>query len=199
MYAVTTPDALRQVRNSVAAVGYLSVPLTEYATDPTRPFFKAVGSGFLVRPTTVATNRHVIDELLRRQADLGFPDDQRRLLFVYPGPSNTWLTSFCRIQRFSAIDSPELDVGFCDFRRRPEKDFEQVMPPDIRTDEKLLIGDPVAVCGYPYGDAMLHRDGKVYRWGPVVQRGYISALSPYDTAQEPALPGGPRAEHPISS
>lgn len=32
---------------------------------------------------------------------------------------------------------------------------------------------------------MLHKRGEVYRWGPVIQFGYVSALSPFDTAEQP--------------
>jgi hypothetical protein len=32
---------------------------------------------------------------------------------------------------------------------------------------------------------MLTKSAKVYRWRPVVQRGFISAISPFDTTTEP--------------
>jgi hypothetical protein len=35
---------------------------------------------------------------------------------------------------------------------------------------------------------MLQRDGKVYRWGPVVQQGHVSAVSPFDGVPDGYLP-----------
>jgi len=50
----------------------------------------------------------------------------------------------------------------------------------------LKVTEEVAVCGYPYGNSMLEQDGKVYRWGPVIQQGHVSALSPFDNAAMPS-------------
>lgn len=52
----------------------------------------------------------------------------------------------------------------------------------------LRVTEEVAVCGYPYGEAMLQRDRKVYRWGPVVQQGHVSAVSPFDGVPDNYLP-----------
>ena len=47
------------------------------------------------------------------------------------------------------------------------------------------VTQAIGLCGYPYGYSMLQKDGKVYRWGPVVQQGFISAISPFDTTTSP--------------
>ena len=47
--------------SSVCAIGYLAVPMEEYRRDPKKPFLEVLGTGFLVRETTVMTNRHVIE------------------------------------------------------------------------------------------------------------------------------------------
>ena len=77
-------NIISKVTNGVCAVGYLSVPLAEYRKDPHSPFFHVIGTGFLVRPTTAITNRHVIDGLFQNQAELGFPSTQFFMSFYYP-------------------------------------------------------------------------------------------------------------------
>jgi len=178
-------ESLRELRNGVCGIGYLTVPMEEYSKDPTRPFFKVVGTGFLVRTTTILTNRHVIELMLSTQRDTGFSDNQRLLMFVYPQGEFGMGVGFAKMKKFGYITDPSLDVGICEVGPLPEEALGQIKPLDLRKDERLTIGDPIAVCGYPYGHSMLHKNSKVYRWGPVVQQGFISALSPFDTAKEP--------------
>jgi V8-like Glu-specific endopeptidase len=159
--------------------------MEEYKKDPTRPFFKVEGTGFLVRRNTVITNRHVIQSLLYSQKEFGFSNKQQLLMFVYPKGEAGWEVEFAEMGRLGFITDQALDVGFCDFAFQPKQELGEIMPLDLRTTERLSIGDPIAVCGYPFGHSMLHKDSKVYRWGPVVQQGFISALSPFDTAMEP--------------
>jgi hypothetical protein len=45
---------LQKIRNGVCAIGYLTVPLVDYVKYYELPgMFKVVGTGFLVRETTV--------------------------------------------------------------------------------------------------------------------------------------------------
>ena len=64
-------QVLSRITHGICAVGYLTVPLERYNEDTAQPYFKVVGTGFLVRPTVVMTNRHVIEGLAEKQADLG--------------------------------------------------------------------------------------------------------------------------------
>ena len=54
--AMITKEIIDKVTNGVCAIGYLSVPLEEYRKNTLSPFFQIIGTGFLVRPTTVITN-----------------------------------------------------------------------------------------------------------------------------------------------
>jgi hypothetical protein len=177
------PDILALVRNGTCAVGYLTVPLEEHMKDPRRPFFKVVGTGFLVRPTSVITNRHVIEALDKDQADLGFPDKQRMIMFVAPGQQTVLNVTVRMIQGLGI--HPDLDVGFVDFQREPESQLVGIESLKIHHQWDMEVSEPIGVCGYPYGHFMLQRDGRVYRWGPVVQQGYVSAVSPFDTSAIP--------------
>lgn len=179
------PGVLTYVRNGTCAVGYLTVPLEEYTKDPRRPYFKVMGTGFLVRPTSVITNRHVIEALGEIQADLGFPDKQRMIMFVAPDQQSVLNVVVRMIQGLGTVAHPDLDVGFVDFQREPESQLADIKPLKIHDQWDIKVSEHIGVCGYPYGHTMLQRDGRVYRWGPVVQQGYISAVSPFDMSATP--------------
>jgi len=66
-----------------------------------------------------------------------------------------------------------------------EAHFQHISPLEISASPELRVTEEVAVCGYPYGTAMLKKNAEVYRWGPVIQRGFISAISPFDTTDAP--------------
>jgi hypothetical protein len=179
-------DVLYRIRSGICAIGYCTVPIPEYAKDPSRPFFKVLGTAFVVREAVAITNRHVLQGLLDNQQDMGFPDDQRALMFVYPAPENLWQITVATIRALGFLMQRELDVGFVDFVPSAGPEFQQVQPLAVQVEPRFNVSEPIAVCGYPYGHAMLQRDRKVFRWGPVVQQGYLSAISPYDTSATPS-------------
>lgn len=179
------PRIISRVRNGVCAVGFLTVPLDVYMRNPKSPFFKVVGTGFLVRETTAITNRHVIEGLFEQQANWGFPSSQFFLSFVATKNTPQPQITIRMIRRFNALANAEFDVGFLDFNVVREEHFRDIKPLDIASSFNLRVSDEIAVCGYPHGTAMLTKDSKIYRWGPVVQRGFVSAISPFDTADNP--------------
>jgi len=176
-------NVIRKITNGVCAVGYLSVPLKEYRKDPHSPFFHVIGTGFLVRPTTVITNRHVIESLFESQANLGFPSSQYFLSFIVPDGKGSFRNTVRMIRHFATLDS--LDIGFVEFHIVHEEHFEGIHPLLLATDIDFTLTEEVVICGYPYGTAMLKRSTKIYRWGPVFQQGSISSISPFDGADNP--------------
>jgi len=131
------------------------------------------------------TNRHVIEALLHYQADLGFPDDKRILLFGAPHGQSSWMVGVTYIKQLGVVVNEEYDVGLIDFVKRPEPEFQALQPLSFHADFDYQVTQAIGLCGYPYGHSMLQRDGKVYLWGPVVQQGFISAISPFDTTTRP--------------
>lgn len=180
-----TQDVISRVRNGVCAVGYLSVPLTEYIQNPTSPFFQVMGTGFLVHPTTVITNRHVIKALVKNQANLGFPSSQFFLSFVIPNEESELRNTVRMIRQFATLGDTAPDIGFIKFKVVHDHHFRDIKPLRITESNNLRVTEEIAVCGYPYGTAMLKRETKLYRWGPVIQQGSISAVSPFDTTKSP--------------
>lgn len=174
------PGVLDRTRAGVCAVGYLTVPMAEYLKDPSRPFFKVVGTGFLVRDTTVATNRHVIEGVHKLQRDNGFPDSQKALSFVYPTGVGQLQGALSTMGFVSAPQPPGPDIGFVEFQRPTNPEFQQCKPLPVGSISYIAAGQETAVMGYPYGTSMLTKEEKVYRFGPVIQHGHISAISPFD-------------------
>lgn len=133
------------------------------------------------------TNRHVVDGLLRHKQDKGFPEEHMLVQFVYPIQSGLsgWQLSYSGIKTLSGIGHTKVDVdiGFVEFTRPPEPDFEQVQPLELGDLSSIEVGNPIYVYGYPYGTDMLTKEGRIYRFGPVLQQGYISAIAPYDVAR----------------
>jgi S1-C subfamily serine protease len=180
-----TQEVISRVRNGVCAVGYLTVPLTEYSQNPRSPFFQVMGTGFLVHPTIVITNRHVIEALVESQANLGFPSSQFFLSFVVPDERSELRNTVRMIRHFATLEDTAPDIGFVKFKVVHDQDFRDIEPLRIADSDRLRVTEEIAVCGYPYGTAMLKRGTKIYRWGPVIQQGSISALSPFDTSRSP--------------
>jgi len=170
-------EILNQIRAGICAIGYVTVPAQEYKKDPLRPYFKVCGTGFLVRDNTVMTNRHVLEEIRRAQQQTGFPDNQIVCCFVFPVGSGKWSTLLIRLQFFTTFQDP--DIGFVDIGRHPGE-MEQCHLPPLGNLSSLVVAEAIAVWGYPYGTSMLAPQGTLRRFGPVLQQGYISAISPYD-------------------
>ena len=184
-------ETVGKIKASTCAVGYSTVPGNILQENPYSPFFKVVGSAFLVRPTTAITNRHVIEGLLQAQASLGFPDAQRYLSFQFPertgmGLLRLYIRAASVFREVNQEEPFRLDVGFLEFDRpKDEPAFEQCRPVVLAEDPIVHVTEEIAVCGYPYGTNLLHIDHRIYRHGPVIQSGHISAVAPYETWDAP--------------
>ncbi len=183
LIALLDPALLNRIRCGICAVGYLTLPADEFRKDPSRPFFKIVGTGFLVQPKLAMTNRHVIEGLREAQRSFGFPNEQMLLMFVYPYEGG-WYTGYSTVLAHGAARERDLDIGLIDFNRVPAPEFEQCQPLPVTDDPVVRVSEAIAVCGYPYGSELLERDGRTYRFGPVLQQGYISAVAPFDSASK---------------
>lgn len=171
--------------NSVCAIGYLPVPLKIWRQDPASKPLKIIGSGFLVRETTVITNRHVIRDLLKAAEAEGIPDNQLFLSFIAPSEGSNIIGAVRMIRRRVGIQGTNEDVGFIEFKREPVEHFCNIHPLTIATSRRLALTEEIYVCGYAHGNTLTEKDGEVYRWGPVIQHGYISGLSPYGKTESP--------------
>jgi hypothetical protein len=144
--------------------------------DPTRPYFKVQGTGFLVRGSTVLTNRHVVQKIQRDHQENGFPNDQMLLSFVHPVGLGNLSVIFSCLHHVTAFN--DVDIALAEFN--PKADIGAFRPVSLGNLSSLSVTEPIAVCGYAYGTSMLAPNGTVRRFGPVVNQGYISSISPFD-------------------
>lgn len=146
--------------------------------------FEILGTGFLIRPSTIITNRHVLEACQKVTNEQGIPIDQFYAQFIYKDLNGgTLVAGYCKFKKFGFVSSPGPDVGFIEFVRRPEKDFASVEQLEMAQDfSTLAVGTAIAEMGYPFGTELLTDPdtGSVYRFGPTLQQGFISALAPYE-------------------
>jgi len=173
-----------RVRNGVCAVGFLTEPLAVYRENLDKPIFQVIGTGFLIQDTIVLTNRHVIAGLMEAMISNVATSSQLFIQFVVPHTGSKLQIVPRMIREVSYAESLKLDLGFIKYKTVSEEHFAAIRPLDLADQWGLTVTEPIAVCGYPYGTSMLSR-GIYLRWGPVIQQGHISAVSPFDTTATP--------------
>jgi len=181
---MVSKEVIAAIRLRICAIGVLKVPVTEFANDPIAPRFKIFGTGFLVGPLTALTNRHVLANVTAYIEKEALPKDRRHLAFIRPDGQGI-AESFHEIEKMGMATDPKfLDLGLVTFRANPDDPIRTLSPVVIRPDFFGQVGDPIAVYGYAFGENLLKREiGKrerTYRFGPVLQHGYISAIAPYE-------------------
>jgi S1-C subfamily serine protease len=149
-----------------------------------RPNAEVVGTGFLVRENLVLTNRHVIELISSDHANLGHHDNWY-LEFTHPCRDSPGLAStFRRVINVLAFIDPTghggLDAGLIEFKRGDEANFQCCVPVEFAALDAIAVGADIAVCGFPFGNALLHGSGGLWRFGPVVHRGLISGVAPFE-------------------
>ncbi len=173
---------LPRIRNGVCAIGYLTVPLPDYIKYHEIPgHFEVIGTGFLVRETTVLTNAHVINDLRTEQRKNRVPDAQLFLSFVVPRKNGPRGITVRLIRHMGFVQQPRIDVGFIEFAIMHPEHFEDIAPLNVDDAFGVEISEHVGVFGYPHGSALSEKDGRL-RWGPVLQQGWVSGVSPYEGA-----------------
>lgn len=159
---------------------------------------KVLGTGFVVAPGVVMSNRHVAEAVVAyikkyssvpmllythgltqpRQLSLSLGEGIEGIK-LFPRPDKSTQGSW-------GYEHPTDFAFFLDTKGREDEDRQRNHPPltfgDLST---LRVGIPLAVSGYLMGEALLYVPEVVpLRFGPVLHQGHISALSPWD-ADEP--------------
>jgi hypothetical protein len=169
---------LRHVTERTCAVCVAEKPYEELAQDPYQRGMKIIGTGFLVHPQVIMTNRHVIRDVNQFVSNTNLPKERVCVSFLRPQAQNSAQFQVVFVQAMMPIETPqEIDIGFLvlvgPMREPTPVEFEEFFSAEV--------GDECAVAGYPYGEGLHRRpSGAVYRIGPVLQRGHVSAIAPYD-------------------
>lgn len=180
-------DAFAALRRQTCAIGVLKVSVEEYVKDPQEPKFKIFGTGFLIGPLLVMTNRHVIQNLTAFLEKESLPKNRRHVAFLRPDGLAVQ-QSFHEFEKMAMLTEPrDFDVGLISFRATSDDPICSVKPVEVAETFACEVGDPVGVYGYAFGEILLKREvgerERLYRFGPILQQGYISGIAPFDHAQ----------------
>ena len=169
---------LESVRKAVCAVGYLTVSMAEYdRASLDAGAFDVVGTGFLIGRRRAVTCAHVIHDLRKEMKKRGFPSDRAMLQFVLP--KNGLLERHGRPFQLAESDDTA-DIATLEVQG-PAIDIAPVRL--VAHDDIPTVGEEAGLCGYAHGAVLLRRGKSVARFGPVLQRGIVAAISPFDSAE----------------
>jgi hypothetical protein len=71
-------------------------------------------------------------------------------------------------------------VAFIGFEVVHPAHFQDVQAVAIDDPRSIRVSEEIAVLGYPHGNTLLEKNGRTHRWGPLLQQGWISGISPFD-------------------
>jgi hypothetical protein len=177
-------ESLAAVGLRTCAVGVLKVPVEEFVKDAGAPLFKILGTGFLVAPLTALTNRHVVANVSAYIEKESVPKNRRHVAFLRPDGHGVAM-SFHEVEKMGMATHPSFfDIGLITFRASPDDPLRNLSPVVIPAAFHGSVGDAIGVYGYAYGENLLKRElgprERTYRFGPILQQGYISAIAPYE-------------------
>lgn len=171
----------------MCAIGLLVTSEEAYNADPHGRHMEILGTGALVRDDAVLTNRHVVADLEAARQRRNLQRDAIRLLFLtFPAFDNV-VVSLVPVRALELVRNPTLDLGVL-YIDASDPAHAARAPLVAAEDFDAVIGEPVTCLGYPFGeDALLRKaeDGsmRVYRFGPILQQGFVSAIAPFDNAE----------------
>ena len=185
-----SPQIIKQMRLSTCAVIRMPVKheniISKFKSgDKTKRLDNEVfATAFLVQNGLLLTNRHVVQLITDEHAKTG-NHDHWYAEFVHPRvDGNGWTQTIKRIRNTFALTDPlgggGLDVGLLSFTDAGE--MGPCKPVEFGSLDDIVVGNDVAICGYPFGnDSLKNHSVGIFRFGPTVHAGIISAISPYDT------------------
>jgi len=172
-------EVVEKVRSAVCAIGYLEVDMEQAKEEPREDYFNIAGTGFLIDETTVLTNAHVIKKLKERMSKYDIPNSQRGVRFGYR-TEHGWTQLIIGIREWVEVDNWDFGLIRVLNRVKERNQLERLVISEQSSDVQR-VGKPVGACGFAYGRDLLRREGKNYRFGPIIQQGHISAIAPYDS------------------
>jgi hypothetical protein len=168
------------VRRATCAVGFAAITPAEFAAHPRRHTVEIIGTGFVVgSPRRVLTCAHVMTELATAVKKRGRRPAYPVVEFVGPAPrGREWMITIRPMRVLESND--ESDVAILGVEDPPPG---LASPPIVSEDYIPEVGEEIGVCGYAHGSVLLTKGKETARFGPVLQRGIVSAQSPYDVAK----------------
>jgi S1-C subfamily serine protease len=174
------PKAISELQLSVCALGLRRVDSEQHKAEPTAPHFEIIGTGFAVSPELIVTNRHVLESIKAKLACDIYEHDSFLAQFLTLKPDG-WSLHFCKIGDVGSCNSPDEDIGLLHVPGLVSLGDRAVT---FGSPEELSLGESLAMLGYADGSQLLQAnhgkvfDEELYRFGPVLQQGYLSATAP---------------------
>jgi hypothetical protein len=177
---MTVDRGFTAIRRATCAIGWTT---TAPPTDPSK--FEILGTGFVFGPEReLLTCLHVIDELNFTKKKRGTKPTYATLQFVLPVATQGrpgLATIFLAARPILRI--PEADIAVLQIIDLPA----DILPAPIAASDYIPeVGEEMGVCGYAHGSSLLRKGAEITRFGPILQRGIVSALAPYE-AGNPAI------------
>lgn len=173
-----SPDrGFNVVRRATCAIGFAAITQEEFDANPRLHAVEIFGTGFFVySPRRVITCAHVMTELAAAVKKRGRRPAYPVVEFVGPAPTGgQWMITIRPMRVLESNDKS--DVAVLAVEDPPPG---LAAPPIVSEDYIPEVGEEIAVCGYAHGSVLLRKGKETARFGPVLQRGIVSALSPYD-------------------
>jgi hypothetical protein len=174
-------DILHRASTATCAIGWLSCPLDEYRANPRSACLRVVGTGFRARGRTIVTAEHVLSKTVAERDARGHPHDLLVVVFFVPDAIGMTIRIYSWRER-GWTHPPLDDLGVVRIEETNDDRLNELgllTPPAVWNNS---IGDAVGILGYPFGSGGMVRPAdpkRVYRVGPVLQQGYISAIAPF--------------------
>ncbi len=170
-------DQRASIRESISRVGRIDVS--------GHPDLDWVGTGFLVAPDVVMTNRHVAVEFSRRDGDgWRFMSGRGARLDLLAELGNTRAVDFAVTEVVGVHDDDDVDLAL--LRVEPVGPNDAALPPPLRmagTAPGDVVGRPVYVVGYPAWDGRRNEPEPMRRIFMDVYN--VKRLQPGMTTQSP--------------
>lgn len=179
--------AYRELRRSTCAVFLFNAdprdPSMNFQTAP----LEVLGTGFLVADGMVLTNRHVAVKLEAAREKALLPENRRFLAFCEPQSAKFLSIKSISVTHMTFLTNAALDLAILYFSP-PDEPFWKGLRPVTVAPFSAQPGDEVGVVGFPFGESYFERDEgdterKRYRFGPVLQRGWVSGIAPFDESE----------------
>ncbi len=173
-------ETLRKVRWATCAVAAAERPIGELLDDLTLPVGHIQGTGFLIRNDVVLTNRHLVDGLNSHVEKTAISPDRRILIFIRSIKGSVF-HEYYTWSKVTIIDTPEYDLALIGISGDDEPGSHE--PLSFQSILDIEVGMEIGTYGYAFGSALTERQElsptRVYRFGPVLQQGFVSAIAPY--------------------
>jgi S1-C subfamily serine protease len=180
-----TSSVVNKIRSSTCAVVRVEKPHEELKGQQFDIHSSTIlATGFLVRRDLVLTNRHVVEAIV---TDVKKTKTLKHwyVLFTHPKAGGGLFQTYKRITNLFAFDpgGTRLDVGILSFHRADDLDEAHCASVDFADLSAIAVGVDIGICGFPLGVAVTSKALGGSRFGPVIHRGIISGLGPFDVSE----------------